>query len=344
MTSENLGSELRQDPVTEKWVVIASGRAKRPSDFKRSKDKKPKLPKYVDDCPFCNLKKYPQAPDTLILPNEKDWRVRSFPNKFPAFVQSDKIRDRKVGLYRVMDGVGFHEVVIPKDHDGDLSRAKKEDAILYIKALLERYRELANEKAVNYIQIIQNHGREAGGSVEHPHSQIFAIPILPTDEVLDLFLGAERYFKKHQSCAYCDIIEYEKKEKIRVVYENEKFIVICPFTPREPYEQWVLPKEHSEGFEKLSDDDIPLFVDATQTALKALHKGFNDPPYNIYFYSPPCDDMGSIYPKDEFSHFHWHAQILPRLNVWGGFEIATGVEISVAIPEEAAAYLRSKIN
>lgn len=336
-------SELRQDPITEKWVVIASGRAKRPTDFKKNKKPKAKPPKYVDDCPFCNLKKFPQSPDTLILPDKKNWRVRAFQNKFPAFSQEGDINDRKVGLYRVMDGVGFHEVVIPKEHDDYFSILEKEYAALYVKALVERYKALAQIKTVNYIQIIQNHGREAGGSVEHPHSQIFAIPILPTDEVLDLFMGAEKYYKKHGRCAHCDIIEYERKQEIRVVYENKKFIVICPFTPRSPYEQWVLPKEHSEGFEKLTDEDIPLFVDAAQVALKALRESFDDPPYNIYFYSPPCDDMGSVYPKDQFSHFHWHAQILPRLNTWGGFEMATGVEITVAVPEEAAAYLRSKI-
>lgn len=335
-------SELRQDPITGKWVVIATRRAKRPREFARTQTPHPLPPAYVDTCPFCNRAAFPQEPDTLVLPGKgKRWRVRAFPNKFPAFVPRDRVRDWRVGPYRLMDAVGFHEVVTPKDHHGFLFRLSPRDMRLYLRAWRDRYRELSKKPSVNYIQIIENHGRAAGGSVEHSHSQIFAIPVLPSDEVLDLLQGAERYAREHGRCAYCDILAYETRARTRIVYENDRFVVLVPFTPRFVYEQWVIPKVHARGIDALTDAALPDFADGLQTALRALAAGFSDPPYNLYVYAAPCDETGFVCPRDAFAHFHWHVQILPRMSMWAGFELATGVEITPVRPSVAAAYLRS---
>jgi len=337
-----LGSELRQDPITGKWVVIAVSRAKRPRDIASVAAARPAVPDVVASCPFCHLKEFPQAPDTLVLPRRgKEWRVRAFPNKFPAFVAQDHVRAWKVGLYTVLEGAGFHEVIISRLHNGFLFQLPLEDVTLTLRAWRERYRDLMVKPSVAYIQIIENHGRSAGASVEHPHVQLFAIPVIPRDEVLDLLRGAEEYFRENAVCAYCDILEFEREVGTRIVYENEHFTVLTPFTSRVPYEQWVIPREHAAGFEQLRDEDLPHFADALQRALRGLSGGFHDPDYNLYLYSAPCDTEGFVCEKDAFSHFHWHVQILPRFVAWAGFELATGMEIVSTLPEEAAAYLRS---
>ena len=335
-------SELRQDPVTGKWVVIASGRAKRPKDVASTMAAHPPLPAYVERCPFCNFHDFPQEPDTLVLPRRgKNWRVRAFPNKFPAFVPQDHARAWKVGPYTAMEGVGFHEVIITRPHNGFLFQLPERDLLLYLRAWRERYQSLMVRPSVAYIQIIENHGRASGGSLEHSHAQLFAVPILPRDEIIDLLTGAERYFRENTTCAYCDIVEFEREQTVRLTVENDRFVAFAPFASRVPYEQWVVPKEHAAGFEQLTDDDLPLFAAALQAALRCLARAFHDPPYNLYLYSAPCDTEGYVCEKDTFSHFHWHAQILPRLNTWGGFEIATGMEIVSALPEAAAEFLRS---
>lgn len=334
-------SELRQDPITGKWVTIVSGRAKRPQEYARIQAQHPFPPAYVDTCPFCNMERFPQRPATLVLPNAKRWRVQAFPNKFPAFEPAERVRAEKKGPYTVFDNVGFHEVIIVRAHNGFLSRLPPDDLRVYIRAWRERHRALMVKPSVAYIQLIENHGPASGGTVEHSHMQMFGIPVIPSDD-LDLLRGAEQYFRENGRCALCDILAFEAKERTRVVWENRDFTVVCPFTSRVPYEQWVIPRTHAAGFETLADGDISAFAEALQAALHRLDQGFGNPAYNLSMYSAPCDTEGYVCDVDEFMHFHWHVQILPRLNIWGGFELATGLEIHSAVPEEAAAFLRQQ--
>lgn len=335
-------SELRQDPVTGTWVVIAQGRARRPQEAARLRAPATALPPYRDTCPFCNFARFRQARETLFLPNRKHWVVRAFPNKYPVFTPADQVTARKVGLYTAMDAVGFHEVITPRAHNAMLASMRRADLVLYLRAWRERYRALMPRPSVAYIQLIENHGRESGGSVEHPHVQLLAAPVLPSGEILDLLRGAERYFAENGSCAYCDIRAADDAAGTRSVFTNERFSVFCPFAPRVPAEQWVVPLRHAAGFEALADDELPLLAEALQEAAGRLFRGFRDPAYNLSVYSAPCDTTGYVCAVDEFAHFHWHIRILPRsLNLWGGFEVATGLEITPMAPEAAAAYLRS---
>ncbi len=333
-------SELRQDPITGKWVVIATRRAKRQGDLARVRAPRAPLPPYVDTCPLCNVERFPQAAPTLVHPRGRQWKVRAFPNKFPAFVPGDRVHARTVGPFTVMDGVGFHEVIQVRPHNGTIATLPRGDLMAYISAWRERYRALMTKPSVAYIQLIENSGPESGGTLEHPHLQLFAVPVLPSDEVLDLLQGAEAYFTEHGRCALCDILAFERGARERVVWENERFTVLCPFASRVPSEEWVIPKLHSPGFETLVDSDLGAFAQALQQALGRLRRAYRDPAYNLYVYSAPCDTEGYVCDVDEFQHFHWHVQILPRMNVWGGFELATGLEIHSVLPEEAAAFLR----
>jgi UDPglucose--hexose-1-phosphate uridylyltransferase len=246
-----------------------------------------------------------------------------------------------VGLYTVLDGVGFHEIILVRPHNGYLAVLSTSDLCLVVEAWRERYRALMTKKSVAYIQLIENHGPASGASLEHAHLQLFALPVLPSDEVLDLLRGAEAYADENSSCAYCDILAVEREAGTRLVWGNERFSVLCPFASRVPNEQWVLPRAHASGFETLTVGDLPFFAEALQQALRRLAVSFRDPGYNLTVYSAPCDTEGYVCERDEFSHFHWHVQILPRLTVWGGLELATGLEIHSVPPEDAAAILRS---
>lgn len=337
------GSEIRQDLISEKWVVLATQRAKRMHDSKHQEEKKDVPPAYVDNCPFCNMDKFPQEKSTLSLPDVTNWRVCSFQNKYPALIEGDSIKEREDGIYTAISGTGFHEVVVSKNHNAYTYNADDLDIMLNFKVLRDRYLYFSKLPTVNYVQIIENHGKEGGASLEHMHSQIFALPIVPTDEVSDLLEGAEKYFTKNKRCGYCDIIENEKRDKRRVIFENDLFIVLAPFAPRVSFEQWILPKEHHAGFERLTDLELPQLVEAAKVVTQGLKNGFNDPPYNMFVYSSPCDDTGSFYPRDKYSHFHWQIRYMPRMGMMASFEMATGLEISATLPEDDAEYLRSII-
>ncbi len=331
--------EIRQDITTNDWVVIATGRAKRPHDFIAERPHPRKLKKYLNDCPFCNLSKFPQRPDVLRLPDSDAWQVHIFGNLYPAFTPRSEFRTWKVGPYRALDAVGYHEILALRWHNQeDHVLTLKEHAVL-LEALQLRYRQLRVERSVSYIQIIKNHGLEAGGSLEHPHHQIFTVPILPND-ITKMLHGAETYFREHKQEVFQVIQQFEYESGDRIVWENDHFLAFCPYASRVPFETWILPKRPNPFFEDMNPTERAALAEAMQQVFHRLAYGLNDPPYNYYIHSAPCDDTGFVCDRSTFQHFRWHIEVLPRLSKFGGFELGTGLEINTALPEESAKFLR----
>lgn len=338
----HLPGQLRQDPITEKWVAIATERAKRPDSFASESTPKEPLPRYKADCPFCNLAKYPQEPDVLRLPDDPNqWQVHIFANKYPAFVPKDDFKAWNEGPYRATDAIGYHELLATRYHNQDEGVAPLHLISLELEALVLRYRQLKGEIGINYIQIIKNHGKEAGGSLEHPHHQIFSIPVLPSD-IAELLHGTERYAKKHGEKAFTIILNHERETKKRIVFENEYFTAFCPFASRVPFETWIMPRKSDPFFEDIGPDEREALAEAMQQVLGRMYTGLADPAYNYYIHSAPCDETGFVCDKSLFSHFRWHIAILPRLSQPGGFELGTGIDINTVLPEDAAAFLREQ--
>jgi UDPglucose--hexose-1-phosphate uridylyltransferase len=330
--------ELHQDVITGNWVAIASGRAKRPHDFAVGRGEPAALPKYKQDCPFCNAAKYPQAPDVLRLPNNDAWQVHMFPNKFPAFSPKEEFRIWNSGPYRAMESIGYHEILALRHHNQIEALMTLHELQLQIEALVLRYRQLRTLPAINYIQIIKNHGPEAGGSIEHPHNQIFAIPILPPD-VSEKLQGAERYAQQHGKNVFDVIVETEMQGGKRLIYSNEHFIAFCPFASRVPFETWIVPRGNQPFFEQLDPAQRHSLADVMQQVFGRLYVGLKNPSYNYFIHSTPCDDTGFTCSLESFKHYRWHMEIMPRLGIVGGFELGTNVDITTAVPEESAAFL-----
>jgi UDPglucose--hexose-1-phosphate uridylyltransferase len=340
MKSKQVG-ELRQDIITGRWVAVATGRAARPDAHHRENIKSPvPRPKYKDDCPFCNLAEYPQEPDVLRLPNDPDtWRMHIFGNKYPAFLPKEEFRQWNVGPYRAMESVGFHELLAPRWHNQTEAHMKLTDISLMIEALVLRYRQLKVKSAINYIQIIKNHGKEAGGSLEHPHHQIFSIPVLP-DSIHDMLEGAERYAAAKGVDVFSTVLDFERETGERIIFENEHFTVFCPYASRSPFETWIMPREPEPFFENVGPAQRDSLAEAMQQIFRRLYVGLNDPAFNYFIYSAPCDETGFVCNRAAFQHFRWHIAIVPRLVKFGGFEISTELAITTALPEESAAWLR----
>lgn len=332
--------ELRQDVTTGDWVVIASGRAKRPDNFADERPKPKKFVRYQRTCPFCNLTKYPQRPDILRLPDTDNWQVHIFGNLYPAFSPRDEFRQWRVGPHHAIDAVGYHELLATRHHDQIDSQLTAKEHNLVLEALLLRYRQLKVQRSVNYIQIIKNHGAEAGGSLEHPHHQIFTVPILPSD-VARMLRGAEEYFKKNRREVFAEIVRFELESGDRLIFENDHFIMFCPYASRLPFETWIMPKRANPFFENITPAERESLAEAMRIIFPRLYSGLHNPPYNYYIHSAPCDDTGFVCDRTTFQHFRWHIEILPRLAKFGGFELGTGLEINTTLPEEAADFLRN---
>lgn len=322
-------SELRFDLVSKNWVAIATGRAKRPEEF--SKQERLKVEVDKKDCPFCNLAT--QEKPVLEYKNEAGQvEVAVIPNKYPAFAQTGSLNERAEGPYSIMDGVGFHELVVTGDHNKSLAQLPIAQVRRVIDAYQERYLELANEKFVNYVSIFHNHGREAGASIVHPHSQIMAIPVMDPD-IQGSLNGSRLFFDTQGECVHCTMMEWDLEDKQRIIFENKEFVVLCPFASRAAFEVRVYPKEHHPYFERIKDAEKDQLAEALQTALKKIYQGLNDPAFNFFLHTSPADGK-------DYGHYHWHFEIMPKTSVWAGFELGAGIEISTVKPEDAAEYLR----
>jgi len=336
-------SELRLDLVSKDWVIIATGRARRPETFKKERRKIEKVPK--SSCSFCQTHK--QDLPTLVFVNgkkvpiekgdkvPKDWTTISVPNKFPAFLPYPELNERiEGGVYQTMNAAGFHEVVITRDHVKQLAQFSVKQIKEVIDVYQGRYLDLMKEKFVNYVSIFHNHGIEAGASIAHPHSQIITTPLIDAD-LKRALVNSQKYFKAHQRCIYCQMAKWETKVKKRIVFENKDFLVICPFASKSAFEVIVSPKNHRAYFEKITESEKQHLAEAFKVALNKIYKGLNDPAYNFYLHTAPCDSK-------DYSYYHWHWTILPKTSTWAGFEIGTKMEISTIEPEKAAAYLRKQ--
>ena len=336
-------SELRQDIVTGDWVVVATGRARRPNAFASHA---PERAQSKSSCPFERLLGeavlvYERSGRPHYRPTAKDrrrlmtaWRLQVVPNKYPALRYSALCPvSAPYGPYRVIDGVGFHEVIITRDHTRSLAGMTSAEAAVLMHAYRQRYLALKDEKCVSYISIFHNHGHAAGASISHPHSQLIAIPVIPPD-VRRSLEGARAYRRRHRRCVHCAMIAFEKKDGRRVIYENRDFVAFCPYVSRSAFEVRIFPKRHQPEFEAIGDTEIREAADALRTALAKLARGLADPAYNFFIHTAPtAGGRGAAY-------YHWHIEIVPKTAVWAGFEIGTGIEISTTAPEAAARFLR----
>ncbi len=328
--------ELRQDIVTGQWVVIATERAKRPSDFERTRPAR--LPNEVDDCPFCPGHEHMTPLEVLAVrpedgaPNTPGWQVRVFPNKFPAFETGSAV-DPAGGLFPVRPADGQHEVIVHSpDHAASLGTMPAEEVELVLRVYRHRYRVNCDDPHVRHVHIIVNHGRESGASLEHSHSQLFGVPLVPPLIELELE-GAKLYAEQEGECVFCRIVEEELESGERVIARSSAYIAISPYASRFPFGVWILPRYHLESFGEIDEDQLDEFAEMLRGILGLFHDRFGDPPYNYYIHTAPCDGR-------EHPYYHWHLEFAPRLTTLGAFELGTGMMINVTTPESAAAYLR----
>ena len=257
------------------------------------------------------------------------------PNKFPALRVEGELNREGVGLYDKMNGIGAHEVIIETpNHDENLSNLSPKRFGDVLWAYRDRMLDLKKDIRLRYAIIFKNHGEAAGATLEHTHSQLIALPIVP-HLVAEEMAGARDYYNRKERCIFCDIVRQEIQQGERIFLENQEFIVINPFASFSPFESWILPKRHAAFYEDSQAYEIESLGRIFSETLRRLEKVLDFPPYNFTLHTAPFTERSS-------EHYHWHFEIIPKLTKFAGFEWGSGFFINPTLPEEAARFLRDQ--
>ena len=326
--------ELRKDPIHGRWVIIATERGRRPSDFV-IEEQRPA----GGFCPLCQGNEDKTPPEVLAFrgngtrPNTPGWSLRVVPNKFPALRIEGALDREGEGMYDKMNGIGAHEVVVETPlHQETLATLPVKGVEEVLWAYRQRIIDLRGDKRLRYVLVFKNHGVAAGASLEHSHSQLIALPIIPR-RVGEEIEGAKNYFEFKDRCVFCDIIRQELQQRSRVIVENRGFLAIAAFASRFPFETWILPKKHHSHFEDMESFEYEQAAQILSDTLQRMNRVLGKPPYNFIIHTSSFSDTDKEY-------YHWHFEIMPKLTKVAGFEWGTGFYINPTPPEEAANYLR----
>jgi UDPglucose--hexose-1-phosphate uridylyltransferase len=332
--------QLRQDLITGRWVAVATERARRPDSFTQAVKEAVAA---RDVCPFCPGHEAMTPPEVLAYrapggkPNSEGWWVRVVPNLYAAFRLEPDGQEQREGRFWQRDAIGACEVLISSpDHLAPTPLLPRRQVEEIIQSYVDRYRHHAKDPNLEHLLILYNHGRPAGASLEHPHSQLYAISLIPPAFTEEL-QGGQRFYREQGGCVFCRTLDDELRAGTRIVFENDAFVAFAPYAARTPFETWIMPRRHMGSF---GDLDLlrekPAFAEALQLTLKALRAGLNDPPFNYFIHSAPLKgDVGEEY--------HWHLELIPKLSTAAGFELGTGMWINVVKPEDAAGFLRERV-
>jgi len=339
-------SELRHDPISKTWVIIATERSRRPMDFVPSQES-------TGDgafCPFCEGHEDKTPPEIVAVrrpgtePNTPGWSVRVIPNKFPALMIEGTPDRRGIGLYDKMRGIGAHEVIVESpDHNLMIPDMPDDQLHTVVEVWAERLRDLIRDRRFKYILLFKNHLPTAGASLAHPHTQIIATPVTPRAVAMKLE-SAKAHHQVKERCLFCDLIAQEIEDGSRVVYLDDQFVALAPYASRFPFEVFLAPRRHNHSFVETAPAELAAFGGALRDTLGRLRRALKDPPYNFVLHTAPNTETiprrSHYWDKLPFD-FHWHVEILPRLTKMAGFEWGTGFFINPTPPEVAAEFLRN---
>ncbi|HEY86014.1 MAG TPA: HIT domain-containing protein, partial [Chloroflexi bacterium] len=290
------------------------------------------FPEHDPDCPFC------PGNEELDLETERisrsgEWQVRSVYNKYPALMKDEKLVRSFDGVQRLMTGAGHHEVLIehPKHNTCPALMTPAENAAA-IELFYNRGWAIQKDARIEQIIYFENHGRRAGASLQHPHGQIIALPVVPRD-IRRMAGEAWRYFDDTGECVFCMMLKEELQREERLVAETEHFVAFVLYAALSPFHIWIFPRRHSVNFLYTTAEERADLGGILRNVLRRLYIGLRDPAYNTLIRTAPVKQLDNEY-------FHWYISIVPRLSRTAGFELGSGMFINPTLPEACAAFLR----
>jgi UDPglucose--hexose-1-phosphate uridylyltransferase len=327
--------ELRQNFFTKEWVIIATERAKRPKELVRKEPlRKPEA--FVASCPFCPGNEDKTPPEVMRVPanGSGPWQVRVIPNKFSALSRESQPTRTIQRLRRSMAGFGVHDVIVETpDHSHTTALLDDAHVANVLRAYKSRYDELSLDPRIANITIFKNHGLDAGTSLEHPHSQLIATPVI-SSQVRGRFQVAMQHYDEFGECMFCQMLTEEMTAEDRIVLVTENFVVLEPFASATPFATHIFPRRHMASFGDISGVEIVDLARTLKKVTSKLYYGLGDPDFNYTVRSSPAELHGVKY-------FHWYVSVIPRLTRVAGFELGSGMFINTVPPEAAAEFLRN---
>jgi len=306
LDTRGIETEVRRDYLYDNLVIIAPNRGKRPYDTRDGGHmlietaSSPRLDRNV------GVSELKDA--------NGDWIVKVVENKFPSLTSDNP------------QAYGKQEIVIDTPlASTPFSHLSIEQITNVLKVYQQRTEKLLNQNGIEYVLVFRNDGYESGASLAHAHSQIFALPVVPQkfqheSELID------KYIENNHRNPFDDIIGYEKRSKKRVVCEDDEFLVFCPYASQWPFELWILPKKQITVSTELDNNQLKSIAKYLKQYLKKLNQ------HKISF---------NIYLENGINANHrFCIKICGRSNVWGGFELATGIVINTVPPESAAKWFK----
>ncbi|MEA1984909.1 MAG: DUF4921 family protein, partial [Euryarchaeota archaeon] len=321
-------SYIRKHYFLDEYCIIASERSKRPSDFVSEKPERA----VISNCVFCGGNEGKTPPATAVykegdvLEDTEDvrvtgWDVRCIPNLYPAV--SPTPAKIETSDWQIDAGFGFHEVIVETPvHGRTISDLSDDELALLMQAYKDCVVHYQSKVGIEYVSLFKNWGERAGASLEHIHSQLIALPLLPP-----LLRREQDAIQAINKCPYCDIVDKEGNSE-RFVYENADVLAFTPHFSTAPFEVWILPKQHIDHFASCADKIMQSLGDAIRFVISRYDTILDSPSYNYMFY------------QIADGSYHLNVRIQPVLATRAGFEKNTDIYINTVSPEDAASYLR----
>jgi UDPglucose--hexose-1-phosphate uridylyltransferase len=327
--------ELRQNFFTKEWVIVATERAKRPEELATHRPVKT-VPSFVDTCVFCPGHEDKTPPEVMRVPSDRDasWQVRIVPNKFGALSRDAEPTRVIRRSHRTMEGFGVHDVIIDTPDHSEITALMPDAHVANVlRAYKSRYDVLSHDPRIAHITIFKNHGAEGGASLEHPHSQLVATPVI-SNQIRGRLEEALRHYDAFGDCMFCEVVQQELEDPQRIVLTTEHFVALEPFASPTPFSTHIYPRRHMANFGDISAAETTDLARTLKTVLAKLYHGLDNPDFNDTIRSAPAEWVGARY-------FHWYMSITPRLTRVAGFELGSGMFINTVLPEAAAEFLRN---
>ena len=330
--------EERWHPLREEWVIVAAHRQNRPWIGETVQGEEKSVPAYVPDCYLCPGNRRvggahnPEYASTFVFDNDHPCVGPLAPRELPE--PAGVLRSRPAdGIARVVCYSPLHNVTL-----AELEPAEIETLL---RAWQEQYRELGAREEVAHVLIFENKGEVVGVSNPHPHCQIYGTNFVFKTIETEARAG-ERHLAETGRVLFADILEAERADGRRILFENETAIAFVPYFARYAYEVYVAPKATHPSLAGLGEAELRDFAQALKRVLVQFDNLWRMPfPYVMALHQAPTD--GGTY-----GGFHFHIEFHPPLRkpnllkYLAGPEIGGGSFLSDTAPEEKAAELRAQ--
>jgi len=334
-------SELRHDPIQREWVIVAPERERRIKYTRLNGSDE-------ESCPFCDGHEdtLPHIIKEVAENNENadySWRIRVIPNRFPVLKVEGRLKRSAKGIYDHINGIGAHEIIIDTPrHDQSFADLSVDHMAQLFGVYRERLDDLLRDIRLRYISVFRNDGIDDGATVRHSYSQLVAMPTVPNDVVIKLRSAREHYLIKER-CIFCDVIDQEVNDKLRIVAQNEHFIAFCPYASRFPFEVQVMPLRHMHDYRQAGYELFVHLSSLIKDVLARFKVALDDPAYSLAIHTAPnitSKVESSCYWETITEDFHWHMSIVPHSVTQSGIEMISGMFVNTTAPETAAKVLR----